>query len=265
MSSTHGWSEPETQLVPLLCSREGVAVDVGAYMGAYTRLMGAHSSETHAFEPIPTRYERLARRRFVKSGNVRVHNVALSDRNATCFIYTPRFTNRFHVPYTLHALSSLEGPFHAYYQDHCRTFIGETEMVVTARTLDSYNLRGVAFVKIDVEGHEFAVLRGARATIGWSKPSVLVEIAERYYRKNSGVVTISAWFRRLRYSGWFLHEKRLLSIERFDAASMQHQPLEKIGHRPLPYIPGYVNNFLFLPEENVTGFIARVAKLGIRT
>ena len=43
-------------------------------------------------------------------------------------------------------------------------------------TLDSFNFEGVTFIKIDVEGHEIEVIKGALNTIQKSKPDILVEI-----------------------------------------------------------------------------------------
>lgn len=46
---------------------------------------------------------------------------------------------------------------------------------VPSLTLDSLGLSGVGFIKIDVEGHELAVLEGARETLRAWRPDCLVE------------------------------------------------------------------------------------------
>ena len=43
---------------------------------------------------------------------------------------------------------------------------------VHVRPLDSYSLHDVSFIKIDVEGHQVEVLRGAIKTIAASRPSL---------------------------------------------------------------------------------------------
>lgn len=43
-------------------------------------------------------------------------------------------------------------------------------------TLDSFKFNNVTFIKIDVEGHELNVLRGAMETINKYKPDILIEI-----------------------------------------------------------------------------------------
>jgi hypothetical protein len=47
---------------------------------------------------------------------------------------------------------------------------------VRIRPLDHWNLSGVAFVKIDVEGHELEVLRGAEQTLRRNRATILVEV-----------------------------------------------------------------------------------------
>ena len=46
----------------------------------------------------------------------------------------------------------------------------------------------ISFIKCDVEGHEFAVLRGAERLLARSKPALLVEIEERHGQTVSEVV-----------------------------------------------------------------------------
>ena len=53
---------------------------------------------------------------------------------------------------------------------------GNSTMPVKVRTLDSYAIRDVDFIKIDVEGYEPRVLRGAMETIQRDSPAILCEI-----------------------------------------------------------------------------------------
>src|SRR5207248_7153229 len=58
-------------------------------------------------------------------------------------------------------------------------------MTVRTRTLDDLRAevsRTISFVKIDVEGHELAVLRGGVRCLDEDKPTILVEIEERHSR-----------------------------------------------------------------------------------
>ncbi len=56
----------------------------------------------------------------------------------------------------------------------CR--VGEGENRVAIRTLDSLGIGPVSFIKIDVEKHEFEVLKGAVETLKRDKPVLYIEI-----------------------------------------------------------------------------------------
>jgi hypothetical protein len=84
---------------------------------------------------------------------------------------------------------------------------------VPALRLDDYALDRVGFIKIDVEGHELAVLKGAEATIRGSMPSLLVEIEERH--SLCGIQNVTAFLTGLRYEGFFvLKAENCSTIER---------------------------------------------------
>jgi hypothetical protein len=49
------------------------------------------------------------------------------------------------------------------------------KITVDTRALDSFRFEQVDYIKIDVEGHEMAVLEGARDTLGRCRPWLVVE------------------------------------------------------------------------------------------
>ena len=53
--------------------------------------------------------------------------------------------------------------------------LGSSGHPIEIKTLDSYNFKNVTFIKIDVEGYELEVLKGAKKTIEESYPDILVE------------------------------------------------------------------------------------------
>jgi hypothetical protein len=56
------------------------------------------------------------------------------------------------------------------------THIGETGETVQCEPLDRWKIRDVDLIKIDVEGHELAVLQGAEHTILRNRPVLFMEI-----------------------------------------------------------------------------------------
>ena len=81
---------------------------------------------------------------------------------------------------------------------------------VPCRPLDSFALPRIGFVKIDVEGHELAVLEGARELLERDRPNLLIEAEDRH--RPGAVASIVAWLYDLGYAGWFLAGGRLHPI-----------------------------------------------------
>lgn len=138
----------------------GVAVDVGANVGNHALFFAAHFAEVLAFEPHPRTHALLALNASLRS-NVRCFPFALSDRVGTAMLATPPGNA---------GMASIEKA------DGAAESRGAVE--VPLRRLDDLaELAGrrVALLKIDVEGHEAAVIRGAQAVLRRDRPAVVFE------------------------------------------------------------------------------------------
>lgn len=154
-----------------LLPEEGVALDVGANVGFTSvalarRLRRGH---VHAFEPCPPSFRTLGRvTRHLRLRNVRLHSEALGDTNGPIELVVPR-EGRALLP----ALARVR---------RARLPLAEGQaFTAEARRLDE--LIGpierdgpVAGVKLDVEGHELAVLRGAQQTLRRHRPILFAEL-----------------------------------------------------------------------------------------
>jgi hypothetical protein len=120
-------------------------------------------------------------------------------------------------------------------------------MTVPKRRLDDYDvIEPVGCIKIDVEGHEDAVLRGARRILLRDHPSLIIEIEERH--KRHSVSTVNNFLAELGYRGFFFRHERLNPIESFRAE--QHQDIANIVNN-INRENKYVNNFLFFASESL--------------
>lgn len=145
-------------------SHRGHAVDIGAHVGLWSRVMAIDFEQVSSFEPIAM--HRDCFRENVKAPNVTLYPYALSDRSET-------------VAFTVPA------------DNTGHTHVARKEAVSEAANaipLDSLTLPKIDFLKIDVEGYELQVVLGAQRTITRDRPVVIIEQkphgnAERYGNK----------------------------------------------------------------------------------
>jgi FkbM family methyltransferase len=174
LSSTlewHLWAfgcyEPHfAELFALLVRPGDRCVDVGANVGVHTvrlaRLAGPGGTVT-AIEPDPVLMCRARRNLALnRLGNVRLINAAASDEAGEMNLYLPGKSD------TNRARASLLR--HAY-------LTGDVIAVPVVTVDDACGAGRVALIKIDVEGHEDAVVRGAARIIERDAPAVLFEHA----------------------------------------------------------------------------------------
>lgn len=129
------------------CKKMRVAVDVGGHIGLWSFNLANWFETVHAFEPVAEHRECFVEN--VRDANVCLHALALGAEPGMVSMATEQGSS---------GNTTVAGA-------------GDIEMV----TLDSFGLREVDFIKIDVEGYEENVLKGARETISECKPVIIVE------------------------------------------------------------------------------------------
>jgi FkbM family methyltransferase len=163
--------EPEVALLDRLMRRGGTAVDVGANQGFFAYALADVADRVVAFEPNPD-YALFAR--VMLRGRATVHRLALSDKPGRATFYVPVD----HDGTVLHLAGSLK-------RTHGQ-FPRNRAYDVEVRTLDSFALADVRFIKVDVEGSEREVLDGARATIARDRPGLLLELLSGTHQDPGG-------------------------------------------------------------------------------
>jgi len=227
-----GRGETELRLVRHLVEPGTVAVDVGTSIGMWAAEMARHASRVIAFEANPQVAAFTAR---VVPRNVEVVNVALSSSNGRATLRIPRG----HRDEVIAELATIEAR---------NPHFGATDSVdVEMKRLDDCGVTSCSFVKIDVEGHEEAVLEGAPRLIAAQRPVLMMELDENL--TPGAVARVGARCAAFGYRGFFLSRGAMQPIESFAAATHQDPALLVYSRKTLPADREYINNFVFAPDE----------------
>ncbi len=84
-------------------------------------------------------------------------------------------------------------------------------------TIDGLGLTGVRFIKMDIEGHEAAALRGAEQTIRRDSPMLVLELETRHQRIEDVIGMLAGWG----YQGTVLAGQAWVPLAAFDLAAHQ--------------------------------------------
>ena len=150
------------EVIQKICRADSNCIDIGCFKGEILDIFLQYAPNGHhnAFEPIPQMYNALIERYTQK--NVNIHNLALSDRSGvSTFNYVV-------------SNPSYSGLVKRKYDKK-----NEVDEQITVKTapLDEVlpNNYKVTLMKIDVEGGEYQVLKGAEQLIKREKPTIVFE------------------------------------------------------------------------------------------
>jgi FkbM family methyltransferase len=190
------WGDPYARLVSSLADASRLAVDVGAHFGEYTFFMRLFSKRCVAFECNPA----LVRKLQDRFGNtVDIMPFALSNREGTAELRIPQSSAGTGLGRaTIEAANVLKGDFSGV----------DLVTVRTAFMDDVIGNRPVGLIKVDVEGHEMAVLEGAKRILERDRPNLILELEDRH---NPGCVkTAFEFLEGFGYRGFYLQGRRLV-------------------------------------------------------
>jgi FkbM family methyltransferase len=176
----------EIWLVRHLVNKAELAIDVGASIGVYASELAKHAARVVAFEANP-RLAEFARQ--VLPSNVEIKSVAVSGANGEATLRIP-----------LDRRNSMIDDLATVEPKNILHFDAVTSAPVATRRLDDFGFENCGFIKIDVEGHEEAVLDGAMRLIETQKPTLMIEIDDGF---NSGAfLRVNERLSRLNYKAY---------------------------------------------------------------
>ncbi len=220
-----------------------VAVDVGAAMGSYSWILNRVSKQVFAFEPGLIHNKYLNNVSF--GTGINVIRAAVGSDCSSVNMYTPGLDTDARHSATL----SRENPV--------VNSSGTNVDLVDQITLDSFFSnklapgRSIDILKVDVEGYELEVFRGAIGVLSKSHPIIICEIEARH---NVGYPKV---FKLLRGLGYNCYIDRAGIFESFVGERIEDLQLEgdlaiRLGTSYDPKSNKYINNFVFQhPESRV--------------
>ena len=173
------WDPHLKSIIENVGSQELVAIDVGSYFGFHAIHMAQHFRQVYAFEPQTRIFEMLCANILLNEmKNIIAFNNALYEYE--CFMRLgPAAIQEISVPFV--------GPMVDY--DRIKnaaalTFeLADKNSVdsIRALTIDSLNLDDVGLIKIDTQGNDLSVLKGARETISRCRPVIVFEYEKELF------------------------------------------------------------------------------------
>jgi len=236
-----------------LLHRPGTLVDIGAHDGLLTiplaRLPG---SRVLAFEPLPNAFARLQAALHATFGeapaNVECHHLALGDHEGSITLAMPVLDG---VAQEQWASTAKD------YAAHVSARVTVERFTVPMRSLDDFALADVTAIKLDAEGAEYEILRGAQETLLRCRPVLTLEVEERH--RQGSTYAVPAYLDALGYDVFFELNSAWHPMADLDRATMQRaSPDPSVFEASDPYV--FV--FYALPREESNAMLETLRRAG---
>jgi len=224
--------DAELLLLEFLLTKDSVFFDIGTNKGEYAYYAEKliNPKNIYLFEP----EKKLNKQLRAIFSNCQIFDMALSNNKGT---------HQFKIPLINgvadNCLSSLEVENK---EDN------ETEAIiyeVKTDTLDNFiaekNIKP-DLIKIDVEGHELSVLKGAEGFINENHPTLIIEIEQRHH-KDINVKSVFESFKQKGYDCYY-YSKKQSQLFPFENKTHLINTKEYFGKID------YINNYIFIHESN---------------
>ena len=144
------------------------SIDIGANIGLWAKDLSNFFDKTICFEPNSNCIDCLKKN--VNLDKSQIFNVALGSKKSELNLITPTYPGG----------SSFINKTKTGINENGTTIYGQfnsdvPKQKVLVKTLDEYNLTEIDFIKIDVQGFELEVLKGAKETLVQNNPIVCIE------------------------------------------------------------------------------------------
>lgn len=207
-------------------------LDIGAHKGGYLYWLSksvGKTGEVIAFEPQPLLYEYLKTTiNHLHYKNISLHHAGVSSKPNKLKLFVPKAPG----------LTSPGATFE-YRSNKTQGHAIEVDVVQLDDFLSERKSK-IDFIKVDVEGHEMEVFKGASNILEQDHPTLLFECENRHLN-DLQVEDVFAFLKSKNYEGYFFDQDQMRPIDEFDAR--EHQQISDSGQ--IIDKKKYVNNFVF--------------------
>jgi len=153
LAQVHGWN---------------LAIDIGANIGLWSRELTNFFHKTICFEPNTNCIKFLKKNIIIEKAII--YNYALGSKNENKKLFTPTNSG---------GSSFIDSTRIGFNSDGSKIYgkwPQETKkQLVKVKKLDEFNFNEIDFIKIDVQGYEYEVLKGAKKTLEINSPIICLE------------------------------------------------------------------------------------------
>jgi FkbM family methyltransferase len=190
------WDPHLKSIIENVGSQELVAIDVGSYFGFHAIHMARHFRQVYAFEPQTRIFQMLCANILLNEmKNITAFNNALYEYE--CFMrLSPAAAQKIPVPFIGSTIDydRIENAGALTFELADKSSVDS----IRALTIDSWNLDDVGLIKIDTQGNDLSVLKGARETISRCRPIIVFEYEKELSHLES-FVHFEEYFEGLHY------------------------------------------------------------------
>lgn len=186
-----------------------IVFDVGAHVGNWSKLALDINNEItlHCFEPSKYTFQKLVDNNFPSNVYRNKFGLGSKKESKTMYIFDDGSGTN-----SLYQRRGLEGYGLATQQEKEQVFIDTLDIYCTER-----NVSEIDFQKIDVEGHEFEVLKGAINMLEKEKIKIIqFEYGGTYIDAGVFLKDIFKFFENLNYNFYKIFPENIKYIERYD-------------------------------------------------
>lgn len=190
-----GYYEPKvTKLIKKYLNSGDVAIDVGANVGIHTLIMSKNvgTGRVLAFEPQLDILKRLKSNIDLNDiKNIEVSSLALSNKEKEKVLYT-------------HNNSFYNKGESSFYKEHANgKFSNKINVKVSTidQVIKSKNIKSISLIKIDTEGEDLNIIRGAKETLNNFNPCIIFEYEKSSWSlANNTLKDAYKFFKKLGYN-----------------------------------------------------------------